>query len=137
MAIVQWLIDKSAYLRLPSACDPEIWLDRINRGRVHIATMTRLELGTAYRSARHARTEIASPPLSLMPIEYLTLAAENRAMEVQLLLAEHGQHQAVSIPDLLLAATAETNGLIVLHIDKDFELIAEVTGQPLERLITV
>jgi len=137
MAVVQWLIDKSAFLRLPTAADPEIWLDRINRGRVHISTMTRLELGSAYQSARHTRTEMASPPLSLMPIEYLTLAAENRAMEVQLLLAEHGQHQAVSLPNLLIAATAETNGLIVLHIDKDFEIIAEVTGQPLERLVTL
>jgi predicted nucleic acid-binding protein len=38
------------------------------------------------------------------------------------------------VPDLLIAATAELAGLIVLHLDKDFELIADVTGQPLERL---
>jgi predicted nucleic acid-binding protein len=38
------------------------------------------------------------------------------------------------VPDLLLAATAELASLIVLHLDKDFELIADLTGQPLERL---
>jgi predicted nucleic acid-binding protein len=43
-------------------------------------------------------------------------------------------HQCPSIPDLLIAATAESAGLTVLHLDKDFELIAEVTGQPIERL---
>lgn len=36
--------------------------------------------------------------------------------------------------DLLIAATAELAGLIVLQLDKDFELIAAITGQRLERL---
>jgi hypothetical protein len=31
---------------------------------------------------------------------------------------------------------AERAGRTVLHVDKDFELIAEVTAQPLERLRT-
>ena len=70
-----------------------------------------------------------------MPVEYLTPLIEDRAVEVQLLLADHGQHRAPSIPDLLVAATAELTGLTVLHVDKDFELIAEVTGQPMERLL--
>jgi len=136
MAIAQWLLDKSAYVRLPYACDPEIWLDRINRGRVHICTITRLELGAAFLTVRQARTEISSPPLSLMPLEYLTLAAENRAIDVQLLLTELGHHRTASIPDLLVAATAESAGLTVLHMNQDFELIAEITGQPMERLQT-
>jgi predicted nucleic acid-binding protein len=38
------------------------------------------------------------------------------------------------VPDLLIAAVAERTGLIVLHLDKDFDLIAEITGQPIERL---
>lgn len=37
---------------------------------------------------------------------------------------------------LLIAATAELARLTLLHVDKDFELIAEITGQPLERLRT-
>jgi len=59
---------------------------------------------------------------------------EDRAVDVQLLLADRGQHRAPSIPDLLVAAAAELSGLTVLAVDKDFDLIAEITGQPIERL---
>jgi len=69
-----------------------------------------------------------------MPVEYQTPAIEDRAVEVLTLLADRGQHRAPSIPDLIIAATAELAGLTVLHLDKDFEIIAGITGQPLERL---
>ncbi|MHB8246485.1 MAG: hypothetical protein ACYDGN_14275 [Acidimicrobiales bacterium] len=36
---------------------------------------------------------------------------------------------------LLIAAAAEAAGLVVLHYDRDFELIAEVTGQPVEWVV--
>lgn len=71
-----------------------------------------------------------------MPLEYLTPAAEDRAVEVQALLADQGRHRAPSVPDLLIAAVAELNGLVVLHVDKDYEVIAGVTGQVVERLRT-
>jgi predicted nucleic acid-binding protein len=74
------------------------------------------------------------PPLVSMPVEYLTPAIEDRAVEVQTLLAERGQHRAPSVPDVLIAATAELIGLVVLHVDEDFELIADITGQQCERL---
>jgi len=35
---------------------------------------------------------------------------------------------------LIIAAAAELAGLTVLHLDKDFEIIADITGQPVERL---
>ena len=69
-----------------------------------------------------------------MPVEYLTPAMEDRALQVQRLLAQRGRHRAPSIPDLLIAATAELSGRTVLHLDKDFDLIAELTQQPTERL---
>lgn len=68
------------------------------------------------------------------PGRYLTPKIEDRAVELQSVLAERGQHRAPSIPDLLIAATAELSELTVLHLDKDFDLIAEVTGQKVERL---
>jgi predicted nucleic acid-binding protein len=70
-----------------------------------------------------------------MPVEYLTPAIEDRAVEVLTLLADRGQHRAPSVPDLIIAATAELAGLTVLHCDKDFDLIAGVTGQPAEWLV--
>jgi predicted nucleic acid-binding protein len=69
-----------------------------------------------------------------MPVECLTPAMEDRALEVQLLLADTGKHRGPSIPDLIIAATAEVAGLTVLHVDKDFVTIGDVTGQALERL---
>ena len=69
-----------------------------------------------------------------MPIEYLTPSIEDRAVAVQAALADRGQHRAPSIPDLLNAAAAELAQLTVLHLDQDYELIADITGQPVERL---
>jgi hypothetical protein len=50
-----------------------------------------------------------------MPVEYLTPAIEDRAVEVLALLADRGQHRATCLPDLIIAA---------------------ITGQPVERLNT-
>jgi len=86
------------------------------------------------RSGPQLRAGFQRPPLSSMPVEYLTPAIEDRAVEVLTLLADRGQHRAPSIPDLIIAATAELAGLTVLHLDQDFDLIAEITGQSLERL---
>jgi predicted nucleic acid-binding protein len=49
-------------------------------------------------------------------------------------LADRGRHRAPSVPDLTIAVTAELAGLTVLHRDKDFEVIAAVTGQAVQRL---
>lgn len=76
----------------------------------------------------------AESPLNLFPVENLTPPAEDRAFEVQQSLARAGHHRATSIPELLLAASAELAGLTILYVDKDFELIAEIAGQPIERL---
>jgi len=70
-------------------------------------------------------------------IEHLTPAMEDRAFEVQVLLADRRRHRAPSIPDLLIAATAEKAGTTVLAADKDFDLMAEITGQPVETLALV
>lgn len=129
-----WLIDKSAYLRLGASIDADTWLERLNRGLVRVASVTLLELGYSARSGAQWRREIHQPPVANMPVENLTPRMEARALEVQGFLADRGHHRAPSIPDLLIAAVGEIAGLTVLHVDKDFELIAELTGQPVETL---
>lgn len=52
------------------------------------------------------------------------------AVEVLILLADRDQHRAPSVPDLITTATAELAGLTILHLDKNFDVIAGVTGQP-------
>jgi predicted nucleic acid-binding protein len=110
--VTDWLIDKSALVRLGAAPDADEWASRIERGLVRITTVTRLEAGCSARSGADLRAGLRRPPLSAMPVEYLTPVIEDRAVEVLAVLA----------------------GLIVLHCDKDFDLIASVTGQPVEWL---
>jgi predicted nucleic acid-binding protein len=130
----QWLVDKSAYARLGHSTDEEIWAQRITRGLVQVSITTLLEIGFSARSGEDWSRSVEAPPASHMPVTHLTPAIERRALEVQGILSRRGQHRAPSVRDLLIAATAELTGLTVLHVDKDFEPIAEVTGQEMERL---
>jgi len=123
-----WLIDKSALARLSQSSELGLWSNRVERGLVHISNVTRLEVGYSAQSGDAARRQFAETPLAAMPVEYLTPRIEDRALEIQILLADRGLHRGPSIPDLLIAATAELAGLTVLHFDKDFDTIASVTG---------
>jgi len=130
----EWLIDKSALERLGRCEDPDTWTGRIERGLVHVSTVTLLEAGYSARSAEDLGKILNAPPIASMPVAYLTPAIEDRAVQVLTMLAQRGQHRAPSLPDIMVAAAAEWSGLTLLHLDKDFELIAAVTQQPIERL---
>lgn len=130
-----WLIDTSALVRLGDADrEHRDWPSLIQRGLVSITTITLLEVGFTARNEKDLALTMSTPPVASMPLVTLTPRAEERACAVQRLLWGRGHHRAVSIPDLLVAAMAELEGLTVLHVDKDFDLIADVTGQPVERL---
>jgi predicted nucleic acid-binding protein len=134
MALTHWLVDKSALVRLHASPDAEAWVDRIDRGLVRVTTVTLLEVGFSARSGPDLHDMFVQPPVAMIPVEYLTPSIEDRAVEVQAMLADRGTHRGPAVPDLLVSAAAELAGFTVLHLDKDFELIAEVTGQPVERL---
>jgi predicted nucleic acid-binding protein len=88
MAVTAWLIDKSALVRLAASPDAAEWASRIERGLVRITTVTRLEVGYSARTGTELRTGLRQPPLASMPVEYLTPAIEDRALEVLSLLAD-------------------------------------------------
>jgi predicted nucleic acid-binding protein len=48
----------------------------------------------------------------------------DRAADLMSALARAGKHRAAGIPDLLIAAVAERAGLILLHYDADFDVLA-------------
>lgn len=131
---MMWLAARSAIIRFAKASTPEVWSDRMANHQVRISSMTVLEFGLASRTAAEWDRFVAGPPLAILPREPMTAAIEQRAIEIQGELAQRGQHRAPSLADLLIAATAELNDLTVLHLDKDYELIAAITGQPVERL---
>jgi predicted nucleic acid-binding protein len=53
-----------------------------------------------------------------------------QAADIQEALTEQAQHRSASIPDLLVAATARSRALEILHYDRDFDTIARFTEQP-------
>lgn len=134
MELKSWIIDASALYRLPDSSQSTIWRERIERGLVQISSITRLEVGYSARSAKDLEDTFSTPPFSMMPIQGLTPAIEELAWQTLRQLAKRGEHRAPSIPDLLIAATAQLCGYVVLHNDKDFDLIAKVTGQKVEKL---
>lgn len=102
-------------------------------GRVATCAIVDLEV---LRSARDATEhEEIWFERQLLPRAPITDAATDRAIEVQGELCARGRHRGVPITDFIIAAAAERAGLTVLHYDRDFDLIAEVTGQPTEWVV--
>lgn len=130
MAVIpQYIADKSALARLRHPDVDAILSPLILAGEV--ATCSVIELEVLYSARTYAdfvRTrQIRS---SAFPLVDLTQADFHRAIDIMEELARRGQHRAARIPDLLIAAVAEREGLTILHYDGDFDLIASVTGQP-------
>ncbi|MGH9139021.1 MAG: PIN domain nuclease [Acidimicrobiales bacterium] len=105
----------------------------LESGLVARCTPTDLEAGfastspTTHRQMRESR--------AAWPFVAMDQAALDRAVDVQDELAERSQHRGAKIADLMIAAAAEAVGLVVLHYDHDFDLIAGVTGQPTEWIV--
>jgi hypothetical protein len=59
----------------------------------------------------------------------------HRALEMQAALWRGGRIRAVGFPDLLIAAVAEREHVTLLHYDSDYDLIAAITGQPMQWVV--
>jgi predicted nucleic acid-binding protein len=134
MELDRWLIDKSALSKLGYSKDAPLWAERISAGLIRISTITRLEIGYSARNFPDLEKAFSTPPLVQIPVEGVTPGIEELAWETRKSLAKKGQHRAPSIPDFMVAATAQLAGLVVLHDDKDFNIISKVTGQRVEKL---
>lgn len=129
-----WLVDTSALARLSAPEVDAVLRPRIDAGRVAVAAVTWLEIGYTARSrADHQRSQRSV--LERLQVVYGTPRSERRAIDVQERLMEVGHHRAVKLPDLLVAAIAETEGLTLLHYDADFDRVSDLTGQPTEWVV--
>jgi predicted nucleic acid-binding protein len=128
-----YLVDKSALAR--SAIEPvAARFRRLLTADENLATCPIIDLEVLY-SARSSADYEATRLEQFGVVSYpLSAEAGERALEVQHRLAQRGRHR-LSIPDLLIAAIAELNDLVVLHYDADFDRIAEVTGQATEWVV--
>lgn len=125
-----YLADTSAWNRSTQAQDQ--WTAMIEANELAVCTPVLLELLYSARGgADHARF---AADLGHFPHLALTGQAEEAARRTQAALAERNQHRGPKPIDLLIAAIAEVTEATLLHYDRHFDLIANVTGQRAEWL---
>ena len=128
MARAVYLADTSAFVRLSQPRVAAAFAPLVAEGQVALCAPVAFELGFAARSGTdHHKITSRLEAFEFAPT---TEGDHRRALELQRLLADRGQHRALSLVDALVAAIAESRGLVVLHYDADFELVSAATGQP-------
>jgi predicted nucleic acid-binding protein len=125
----QFLIDTSALARFMQADAERFgWDQAAAAGLIAICPITELEFFHSARSAADRARAIADfrTLFHWTPIDD---RAYDRAWEVQDVVTQRGQHRSAGAVDLIVAATAELQGLTLLHRDRDFDVISATTGQ--------
>ena len=134
MSPALYLIDTSGLFRILQSGLRKAWSDHLAAGVIAICPIVELEFLFSARSLadRLEKQQLLHDLLGWVP---LPDRAYERAAEIQQLLTETGAHRSAGPVDLLIAATAERERLIVLCDDRDYQAIARMTGQPV-RLVT-
>ena len=122
------LIDTSAFNRFSNDLVGIELEDDLEAGDIAVCAPVIYEVCFSARGPAHF--DQLRRVLDAFPLVRTHQAVFDRALEVQHRLAERGQHRAVPMADLLIAAAAEAADIPVVHYDADFDLIASVTGQP-------
>jgi predicted nucleic acid-binding protein len=123
-AVVRLLRDERAYVR---------WEDMIARRLVAICPITELEILYSARSPAD-RADLLDDLGEAFGWLAVPDRAYERALAVQAELTARGQHRAPGPVDLLVAAAADLHGVTLLHYDRDFDQIADVSGQAMQWL---
>lgn len=126
------LVDTSVISRLNELAVRAVVDPLTETGQVGRAGITDLEVGYGSRNVREWDQDMAD--LSVFQLVETTAEHVQRARQVQRLLASRSQ-RGRKVPDLLVAAAAEQDRLVLLHYDSDFDLIAKVTGQPCQWVV--
>jgi len=131
-AVNLFLADTSAWHRSTHPGAAAAWKRRLNDDSLATCSQVRLEiLYSARSSADYDRLARELQALHQLPCG---TSEFERALEVRRALAHKGglHHRSVKIPDLIVAAAAESAGAILWHYDEDYDRIAEITSQPVE-----
>jgi predicted nucleic acid-binding protein len=130
----QYLVDKSAWVQQAYSAPARDRVESLRASRrLAVCAVTVAEL--LYSSRNAAEMQADADDLSLLGRLGIDPRVEDRVTAIMKQLATRGQHRAPSIADLFIAAVADVHDATVLHYDKDFELIADVTGQRQEWVI--
>lgn len=128
-----FLVDKSAFEQQRHSEGADAILSLL-AAENRLATCEVIALELLYSTRGSADYEARRAHLGSLLWLPVDAEVSTTALDMQRLLARHGQHRR-PIPDLLIAATALVHDAVVLHYDKDFELIGEHTGQPMQWII--
>jgi predicted nucleic acid-binding protein len=123
------VLDTSVLTRLRAPAVRAAVEPRARSGELARAEISDLEIGFSARNAEEWDALIDA--LDAFELLHTTADHLRRAKQVQRLLAAKHQ-RGRKVPDLLVAAAAESSGLTVLHYDADFDLIANATRQACE-----
>lgn len=126
------IVDSSVLTRLGQRTIREAVEQRAERGELARVGISDLEIGYSARSG--PEWDRFMQALEIFELVATTPDHFQRAKQVQRLLATKHQ-RGRKIPDLLIAAAAESRNLSVLHYDADFDRIAAITGQPCEWVV--
>jgi len=130
-----YLIDKSALARVARQPTVQAALERLDDiGVLSASAVIDLEIGYSARNLAEFDSVDADRRALYQELP-LTRAVTDRARQVQRELVRAGHHRGPGVSDLLIAATAETYGAVVVHYDHDFDVIAAITGQPTEWIV--
>jgi len=129
-----YLIDTSGLFRILQDKLRQAWSDHLVAGVIAVCPIVELEFLYSARSLadRLEKQRLIRDLFGWIPMHG---GAYERADEIQQLLTETGRHRSAGPVDLLIAATAEHERLIVLCDDHDYQTVAAVTGQPV-KLVT-
>jgi len=122
-----YLIDTSAWARMVAPPVQKRLLAILEAGVAATCLPLDLEDGRSARNFRDAMA-IRARRAQVMTELPVTAAVATRARDLQLALTQRGHHRAASPVDLIAAAAAAEYAAIVLHYDRDFDLIADVGG---------
>jgi predicted nucleic acid-binding protein len=131
--ITRYLADTSAISRFPRTEVANTLGPLVTAGVVATCGAIDLQLLAATRTANDYPTIAATRRASFtwLPTEDADLI---RALHTQSALASRGQHR-LPWPQLLIAAVAERHQVTLLHYHPDYDLIADITGQPTQWVV--
>jgi hypothetical protein len=129
MSLAHYLVDTSALVRLLRSEQVRArWEQQITAGLVAVCPIVELELLYTARS-KADRDELGELLRAAFGWVAMPERVFDRASEIQAAMTGRGTHRSAGAVDLLIAAAAELHALVLLHYNRDFELVGEVTGQ--------
>ncbi len=131
---MNYLVDTSALVRIIRRQVDDRWYEEVRAGRVALCEPVLTETLTIADAKSYDTVEAelrdAYPWVPVVEDVWSVVSSVRRE------LAQHSQHQGLSVADHLVVATAIRLKLIVLHVDADFETVARIVPQLQQERIT-